>query len=142
MKNVRKNTERRGDLMDIKFEVKGDFSNVERWLKNIASNTQLYSTLDEIGKAGSVELSRHTPVDTGETANSWHHEIKMGLRKSELSWYNTAHPGVFGSLAVMLHTGYVTGTGGYVPGRQYITTAMDSIYSDASYKLVEAIMNG
>ena len=142
MKNEKQNTERKGDLMDIKFETIGDFNNLKSWLNKVGSNQQASSVLNEIGKAGVTALANETPVDTGETASSWAYDVKLGSKESEVSWYNTAHPGVSGNLAVMLHTGYVTGTGGYVPPRPYITSAMEPIYSQASYRLVEAIMNG
>ena len=128
--------------MDIKFETTGNFNNLRIWLNNIGSGQQASSALNDIGKAGVTALSNETPVNTGETAASWEYDVKISLKGSEVSWYNTGHPSVSGNIATMLHTGYVTGTGGYVPPRPYITSAMEPIYSDASYKLVEAITNG
>ena len=128
--------------MDIKFETKGNFDNLRSWLNKAGSGQQASSVLNDIGKAGVTALSNRTPVNTGETASSWAYDVKLGSRESEVSWYNTGHPSVSGNLAVMLHTGYVTGTGGYVPPRPYITSSMEPIYSEASYRLVEAIANG
>ena len=128
--------------MDIKFETTGNFDNLRSWLNKVGSNEQASSVLNDIGKAGVTALANETPVDTGETASSWAYDVKLSSRESEVSWYNTAHPSVSGNLAIMLHTGYVTGTGGYVPPRPYITSAIEPIYSKASYKLVEAILNG
>ena len=128
--------------MDIKFETTGNFDNLTSWLNKAGSGQQASSALNDIGKAGVRALANETPVDTGETASSWEHDVKVGRNESEVSWYNTGHPSVSGNLAVMLHTGYVTGTGGYVPPRPYITSAMESIYSEASNRLMEAITNG
>ena len=142
MKNVKQNMERKGDLMDITFETKGNFDNLNSWLNKVGSNQQSSKILNEIGKAGVTALSNETPVNTGETASSWSYKVEMGSKESEVSWYNTAHPGISMNLAIALHTGYVTGTGGYVPARPYITSSMTPIYSEASQRLMEAITNG
>ena len=128
--------------MDIKFETTGNFDNLTSWLNKAGSNQQASSVLSDIGKAGVTALANKTPVNTGETAASWEYDVKVGRSESEVSWYNTGHPSVSGNIAIMLHTGYVTGTGGYVPPRPYITSAMESIYSEASNRLMEAITNG
>ena len=128
--------------MDIKFETTGNFDNLTSWLNKAGSNQQASSVLNDIGKAGVRALSNKTPVNTGETASSWEYDVTLGKNEPEVSWYNTGHPSVSGNLAVMLHTGYVTGTGGYVPPRPYITSAMEPIYSEASNRLMEAITNG
>ena len=128
--------------MDIKFETTGNFDNLTSWLNKAGSNQQASSVLNDIGKAGVTALANKTPVNTGETAASWAYDVKVGRSESEVSWYNTGHPSISGNLAVMLHTGYVTGTGGYVPPRPYITSSMEPIYSEASYRLMEAITNG
>ena len=128
--------------MDIKFETTGNFNNTRSWLNKLGSGQQASSVLNDIGKAGVTALSNKTPVNTGETASSWAYDVKLGRNESEVSWYNTGHPSVSGNIAIMLHTGYVTGTGGYVPPRPYITSAIEPIYSEASYRLMEAITNG
>lgn len=128
--------------MDIKFETTGNFDNLTSWLNKAGSSQQASSVLNDIGKAGVTALANKTPVNTGETAASWAYDVKVGRSESEVSWYNTGHPSISGNLALMLHTGYVTGTGGYVPPRPYITSAMEPIYSEASNRLMEAITNG
>ena len=128
--------------MDIKFETTGNFDNLTSWLNKAGSNQQASSVLNDIGKAGVTALANETPVDTGETASSWEYDVKVGRNEAEVSWYNTGHPSISGNLALMLHTGYVTGTGGYVPPRPYITSAIEPIYSEASNRLMEAITNG
>lgn len=128
--------------MDIKLETIGNFDNLRSWLNKVGSGQQASSVLNDIGKEGVSALANETPFDTGVTASSWEYDVELGSKVSEVSWYNTAYPNVSGNLAVMLHTGYVTGTGGYVPPRPYITSSMESIYSKASSKLVEAVANG
>ena len=128
--------------MDIKFETTGNFDNLTSWLNKAGSSQHASSVLNDIGKAGVTALANKTPVNTGETAASWEYDVKLGSKGTDVSWYNTGHPSVSGNIAIMLHTGYVTGTGGYVPPRPYITSAMEPIYSEASYRIMEAIANG
>lgn len=128
--------------MDIKFDIIGSFDNVREWLNRIAQDDLTVQTMEAMGQAGVESLAEHTPKDTGQTAASWGYDLKVGRNESELSWYNTAHPHVSGNIARMIYTGHGTGTGGYVPPRDYITPAMTPIYDQAIYKVVEAIMNG
>lgn len=128
--------------MDINIDVIGDFKNIKEWLNRLAQDDLTIRTMEAMGEAGVNSLANHTPVDTGATAAGWGYDLQVGRRESELSWYNTAHPNVSGNIARMIYTGHGTGTGGYVPPRDYITPAMSPIYEDAMYRLVEAIMNG
>lgn len=124
------------------MDIIGSFDNTREWLSRLGQDDLTIQTMESMGQAGVENLAATTPKDTGQTAAGWGYDLTVRMNQSELSWYNTAHPQVSGNLARMLYTGYATGTGGYVPPRDYITPAMESIYKDATYKVVEAIMNG
>lgn len=128
--------------MDLKMEMIGGFDNTQKWLNKLGNNAITDSILKSIGGEGVSSLSRTTPRDTGQTASSWAYSIEKNRGVSELSWYNFAHPQVSGGMARMLYTGYGNRTGGYTPPRDYITPAMLPIYDKASYRLVEALLNG
>lgn len=128
--------------MDIKMDVIGSFDNVREWLNRIAQDDLTIQTMEEMGQAGVDALYENTPKDTGQTAAGWGYDLKVGRKESELSWYNHAHPHVSGNMARMIYTGYGNRTGGYVPPRDYITPSMSPIYQEATYRVVEAIMNG
>lgn len=124
------------------MDIIGSFDRTREWLARLSQDDLTISTMEAMGQAGVENLAATTPKDTGQTAAGWGYDLTVRMNQSELSWYNTAHPHVSGNLARMLYTGYSTGTGGYVPPRDYITPAMEPIYKDATYKVVEAIMNG
>ena len=124
------------------MDVIGSFDNTREWLNRLTVNDSVTQAMESIGKQGVDALSSRTPVDTGQTASGWGYELTTGRHQSELALYNTAHPHVSGNMARMIYTGYSTGTGGYVPPRDYITPAMTPIYEGSLYKAVEAMTNG
>ena len=128
--------------MDIKAEIIGSFDNTREWLARLGQDDLTIRTMEEMGQAGVDALAANTPKDTGQTAAGWGYDLRVGRNESELSWYNYAHPQVSGNMARMIYTGYGTGTGGYVPPRDYITPSMSPIYKEATYRIVEAMMNG
>lgn len=128
--------------MRINMDIIGSFDGVREWLNRLTTDDLTIQVMEGMGQMGVDALSKNTPVDTGETASSWGYDLKVGINESELSWYNYAHPQVSGNMARMIYTGYGTGTGGYVPPRDYITPVMSPLFEDAAYKAVEAIMSG
>jgi hypothetical protein len=123
--------------MNISFETKGDFNNLQKWLEKTANYNPKLS-LQRIGNIGEKELAKNTPKDTSETASSWRAEITRGRNSIfEIAWYNRAHPHNGVNLATLLDQGYFTGTGGYVPPRPYIQRSMESIWKDAGNKIAK-----
>ena len=58
----------------ITFRQKGDFSKLTRFLER-AKETVHLGDLNQYGRAGVAALASATPVDSGETAQSWYYEI-------------------------------------------------------------------
>lgn len=109
----------------ISFSTRGSFENTEAMLRRIA-NGDFYKSLERYGQMGVDALSSATPVDSGETANSWTFEVTRG-RYPGIKWSNTnVRDGV--SIAILLQYGHGTGTGGYVQGRDYINPAIKPIF--------------
>ncbi len=110
----------------ISLESSGDFNNTEAWLKRMATG-DIFSALNHFGQEGVSALSAATPVDTGETKNSWTYEILRETGSYSIIWGNTnivnGQP-----LAILLQYGHGTGTGGYVEGRDYINPALRPIF--------------
>lgn len=121
----------------ISFTNKGDFSKTFSFLKNV-KNKNINPILSKYGQMGVDALSKATPVDSGETANSWNYKIENRNGQSTISWYNTNM--VNGcSIAIILQYGHGTGTGGYVEGRDYINPAMKGVFdkiADQAWKEV------
>ena len=117
----------------IKIRQKGDFSKLNRYLER-AKETVRIGDLDKYGKAGVAALASATPVDSGETANSWYYEIKRQNGSVSLVFKNShVNQGV--PIAIILQYGHGTRNGGWVEGRDYINPAIrpvfDKIVNDA-----------
>ena len=110
----------------ISFRQKGDFSKLNRFMERAKEAARL-SILDKYGREGVAALSSATPVDSGETANSWFYEIKHSNGSASITFCNSnINEGV--PIAIILQYGHGTGTGGWVEGRDYINPAIQPIF--------------
>ena len=117
----------------ISFRQKGDFSKLTRYLER-AKNAVRIGDLDKFGRQGVAALASATPVDSGQTANSWYYEITHKDGSVTITFKNSnIQNGV--PIAVILQYGHGTRNGGWVQGRDYINPAIqpifDSIANDA-----------
>lgn len=121
----------------ISFRQKGDFSKLNRYLDRVKEVARL-SILDKYGREGVAALSSATPVDSGETANSWSYEISHSNGSATIT-FNNSHINKGVPIAIILQYGHGTGTGGWVEGRDYINPAIQPIFDkivDAAWKEV------
>lgn len=110
----------------ITITQKGSFDKTERYLQRLKT-IELYSILNKYGLLGVEALSNATPIDSGLTAGSWYYTIEQRKGYYSIRWHNRNE--VNGTpLAVLLQYGHGTGTGGYVPGRDYIMPAIRPIF--------------
>lgn len=110
----------------ISFRQKGDFSKLSKFLEK-AKNTVRLGDLDRYGREGVSALASATPVDTGQTANSWFYEIEHRNGSTVISFHNSnIQNGV--PIAIILQYGHGTGTGGWVEGRDYINPAIRPVF--------------
>lgn len=110
----------------ISFRQKGDFSKFTHYLERAKEAARL-SILDKYGREGVAALASATPVDSGETANSWFYEIKHTNGSATISFCNShINKGV--PIAIILQYGHGTGTGGWVEGRDYINPAIQPVF--------------
>lgn len=112
----------------ITFRQKGDFSKLNRFLERAKGAVRL-GDLDRFGREGVAALASATPVDSGQTANSWYYEIVHQKDYTEISFLNSnVQNGV--PIAIILQYGHGTGTGGWVQGRDYINPAIQPIFDN------------
>ena len=110
----------------IRVRHNGDFSKTFKFLKS-ANRINFAILLEKYGRAGVAALASATPVDSGDTANSWHYNIEYDKRNATISFYNSnIQNGV--PIAILLQYGHGTGTGGWVQGRDYINPAIQPIF--------------
>lgn len=107
---------------------KGDFKKTRRFLKN-AEKENTMSILQKYAQVGLEALAAATPVDSGQTANSWYYNITNRGHLYYLTFCNSnVEDGA--KIAVILDLGHGTSNGGYVQGRNYIRPAILPIFDD------------
>ena len=112
--------------MKITFQQKGNFSKATRYMERIKEIFH-FVLLDKYGKDGVAALSSATPVDSGNTANSWYYEIENKKGQVRINFLNSnINQGV--PIAIILQYGHGTGTGGWVQGRDYINPAIQPVF--------------
>ena len=112
--------------MKITFQQKGNFSKATRYMERIKEIFH-FGLLDKYGKDGVAALSSATPVDSGNTANSWYYEIENKKGQVRINFLNSnINQGV--PIALILQYGHGTGTGGWVQGRDYINPAIQPVF--------------
>ena len=110
----------------ITFRQRGDFSKLTNFMERAKEAVHL-GNLDKYGQEGVAALASATPVDTGQTANSWHYKIEQKNGSVSIGFYNTnIQNGV--PIAVILQYGHATRNGGWVQGRDYINPAIQPIF--------------
>lgn len=110
----------------ITFRQKGDFSKFNRYLERLKEAIKL-GDLNKYGRQGVQALSSATPIESGETANSWYYKINRTKESIAITFHNSnIQNGV--PIAIILQYGHGTGTGGYVEGRDYINPAIQPIF--------------
>lgn len=110
----------------ITFRQKGDFSKFNKYLERLKEAVKL-GDLNKYGRQGVQALSSATPIESGETANSWYYKINRTKESVAITFHNSnIQNGV--PIAIILQYGHGTGTGGYVEGRDYINPAIQPIF--------------
>ena len=110
----------------ISFRGKGDFSKFSRYLER-AKNAVRLGDLDKYGREGVTALASATPVESGQTANSWYYQIRRSEGSVSIEFLNShVNKGV--PIAIILQYGHGTGTGGWVQGRDYINPAIQPVF--------------
>lgn len=112
----------------IKFTEKGNFNRTERYLRRLKA-LELDAILNKYGQMGQNILANATPVESGETAQSWYYTIVQRPGYYSIRWHNR-HQNDGVPIAVILQYGHGTGTGGYVQGRDYINPAVKPLFEE------------
>ena len=114
-------------MASISLTHKGGFTNTERRLQRMSQGT-IADALDKYGKLGVAVLASATPIDTGETRNSWEHKVERTGRGWKLSWSNQNKTITGDPIVLLIQHGHGTGTGGYVAGLDFINPAIKPVF--------------
>lgn len=120
------------------FELSGSFTNIENFLTKM-SRGEIFRALEKYGKEGVAALSKATPLDTGETKDSWDFVVKKTRGSYSIAWTNGHKTEDGDPIAIMLQYGHGTGTGGYIQGRDYINPAMRPVFDNIAEKVWKAV---
>lgn len=122
----------------FEFRQRGSFNRTNSWLTKLLRG-DIYNNLDTFGRLGVEALARATPKESGATAAAWSYVVHKGRTHSRIEWYNhNVNKGAV--IAVLIQYGHATGTGGYVPGVDYINPAMHSVFEAAIRDVWEKVM--
>jgi hypothetical protein len=124
----------------ITYTVSGSFKNTEKFLKN-ALKINILNIMESYGHEGVRALSAATPLDSGIAAHSWGF---FTLKKNSvyyIFWTNSDIENGF-PVVVMLQYGHGTGTGGYIPGIDFINPAIKPIFDKITDAVWKAVTSG
>lgn len=124
----------------ITLEASGNYSQTTTWLQRIG-RMSIEQQLARYGLKGVKALASSTPTRTGKTAASWSYSVSRNGDTWTLSWNNdNILHGV--PIAIVLQYGHVTGTGGWVQGRDYINPAIKPIMDEIADGVWRTVTNG
>lgn len=109
----------------ISYTTSGSTNKTEAFLTKIKSRS-IFSRVDSICRQGVEALAAATPADSGLAADSWGYHISKKGPRYIITWTNSDVENGY-PVAVMIQYGHATGTGGYIPGRDYINPAIRPI---------------
>lgn len=110
----------------ISYRQRGSFKNLTNFLER-AKETFNVGILDKYGRQGVAALASATPIDSGETANSWGYVIEQEKGSVTITFTNKNIQNDV-SIAIILQYGHGTKNGGWVEGRDYINPALRPIF--------------
>ena len=123
------------------FESIGNFEKTDSFFKKMTSG-QLNRAVAKYGDMGVKVLAANTPVESGETANSWSYRVTNGRDNFSITWTNSHMSDDGGApVAILLQYGHGTGTGGYVQGRDFINPAMRPIFNKIAEEIWKVVMS-
>ena len=123
--------------MNISLVSNGSFDKAIAYLERLRM-LKIDKILESAGQKGVDALRDATPRDTGELANSWSYVITKNGESAKIEWHNSDLEGGY-NVALLIQYGHGTGTGGYVPPKDYINPAIDQVFQELSRLVGEEV---
>ncbi len=111
---------------------KGNFKKTNSFIEKALEFVRL-GELDKYGRQGVKALAEATPIDSGETSQSWYYKIERHKSSVSIVWCNS-HVENGCNIAVILQYGHGTRNGGWVQGRDYINPAIQPLFDEIADK--------
>lgn len=118
----------------VSIKTKGDFKNFEKFVLKMTKR-DYEQIIERYARMGVKALKEATPIDSGETANSWDYEIHYTKGKTKIVWTNSNVTKNGTPIAILIQYGHYSKNGTFVQGRDFINPALRSIFA----KLAEDI---
>lgn len=118
----------------ISVRQKTNFRRLESFLKEDYDG-RCKSVLTNVGARGFEELKAATPVNTGLTRDSWDYAIVKTETGYRLVYSNSNLTSEGLPLVVLLEYGHGTRSGGYVPGKYFISKTLNPIHAELKSRL-------
>ena len=110
----------------ISLSATGKFKNTTTYFNKLRHD-HITTILNRYGPRGVQALKSATPIESGETANSWYYRVGHSNGWYYLEFHNShVEDGV--PIAILIQYGHGTRTGGYVIGRDYINPVVLPIF--------------
>lgn len=122
----------------IGVKVKDDMQKLNKYLKRISDTRQVMYILENCGERGVEALRVSTPIDSGETSQSWSYEITEDSNGYVIN-FNNSHVNNGVNIAIILQHGHGTRNGGYVQGRDYINPALKPVFDEMVNDLAKEV---
>lgn len=126
--------------MQVKLKItgKGDLKNTQKYLEGQKIDGE---KVVKLGQYAVKELSKASPVRTGELRDSWDYNIERNEGKEFLNITNHSHQDVSEGIVHLLENGHYV-HGGYVKGSHFVKNTMDEVYKKFDVDIEEDIKNG
>lgn len=121
----------------ISFSHLGDFKKTEQFLRKL-QKLDIGALIESEAQKGVEALRRATPRDSGLAAYSWGYNIVRTPTSVTINWTNSDIENGF-KVALMIQYGHGTGTGGWVPGIDYINPAMRPVFEQIAQTVWKAV---
>lgn len=123
----------------VSFTQKGDFKGITNFLKNV-TDIKNSDVFNKVGREGVAALSAATPIDSGETANSWSYDVITKKGITTISFYNSnIQNGCV--IALLIQYGHLSRNNTWVQGHEYINTALQPIFENAINYMQKEVKN-
>lgn len=113
----------------VTFKTQGSLTKTWKFLRFLSSKSY-YKKIERYAQKGLQALIDSTPMDSGETANSWDYIIEITDKQTMIAWTNSNVTKEGTPVAILLQYGHATKNGGYVQGYDYINPAIQPLFEE------------
>ena len=127
-------------MSTITFKTKGKLKKTWKFLKFLSSKS-FYNKVEYYAKRGVIALQVATPIDSGETADSWGYTIDIDDDRTVITWTNDNIASNGTPVAILIQYGHATKNGSFVQGFDFINPAIEPIFKEMADAIWREVQN-